>query len=436
MKKNTFKNVLDVEKQVGIEVFLTKNEGIGGKIRFYPEDFVVEEISKFPIENNNGKFCIVEVSAVNWETNHLVKEISNSLHISRKRISFGGTKDKRSKSKRLMSFYNVNKEDIDKISIKDVDIKFLFKSDKPLKIGDLIGNKFNINIRKIENNIENIDNNFKSIESIGGFPNFYGIQRFGTVRPITHIVGKYLVLGDFEKAVMTYIANPIKGEDELSYSLRSDLEKTHDFSEALKSYPIHLNFEKSILNKLVLDSKDFVGAIMELPKNLLTMFIYAYQSYLFNKILSRRILNDMPINRAVVGDILYPIKNNNIELREIPVSDFNLNKVNEEIDKGKAIVTGQLFGSNSEYSDGEIGEIEKAIIDEENINLKDFIIPEIPFISSKGSRRALFSIINNLVFNIKKEDDIYLNVKFELSKGCYATSFLREIMKSDDIKNY
>ena len=144
----------------------------------------------------------------------------------------------------------------------------------------------------------------------------------------------------------------------------------------------------------------------------------------------------MPINKAVVGDIIYPIKNNGIEMRDIPVSNFNLNKVNEEIDKGKAIVTGSLFGSNSEYSDGEIGEIEKVIINEENINLKDFIIPEIPFISSKGSRRALFSNINNLVYDIKKEDDILLNVKFELNKGCYATSFLREIMKTNDIKNY
>ena len=235
---------------------------------------------------------------------------------------------------------------------------------------------------------------------------------------------------------MTYIANPIEGEDELSYSLRSDLEKTRDFSEALKSYPIHLNFEKSILNKLVLNPDDFVGALKELPKNLLTMFIYAYQSYLFNKIISRRISSNMTINKAVVGDIIYPIKSNEIELREIPVSNLNKLKVNEEITKGKAVVTGQLFGSESKYSDGDVGEIEKKIIDEEEINMKDFIIPEIPFISSKGSRRTLFANIYNLNYDIKKENDLLVNVKFDLKKGCYATSFLREVMKTSDIKNY
>ena len=37
--------VLDFEKKIGIEVFLTNVEGIGGKLRTYPQDFIVKEIS-------------------------------------------------------------------------------------------------------------------------------------------------------------------------------------------------------------------------------------------------------------------------------------------------------------------------------------------------------------------------------------------------------
>ena len=59
-----------------------------------------------------------------------------------------------------------------------------------------------------------------------------------------------------------------------------------------------------MLNKLVVDSEDFIGALKELPKNLLTMFVYAYQSYLFNKKLSRRIQKKLTLNAAVVGDII------------------------------------------------------------------------------------------------------------------------------------
>jgi len=238
--------------------------------------------------------------------------------------------------------------------------------------------------------------------------------------------------------VMSYIANPIKGEDELSFNLRKDLEESHDFSSALKLYPNTLNFEKSMLNKLVLDSNDFAGALKELPKNLQIMFIYAYQSYLFNKIVSRRISEDIPINRAIVGDIVYPINDNEIELREIPVSSFNIDKVNREIIKGKACVTGILFGSHTVFSNGTMGEIEQKIIDEEKIDYRDFIIPEIPYLSSKGSRRAILASFKNLNYCLKKDDldNIFVNIKFELSKGCYATSLLREIMKAEDIKNY
>jgi tRNA pseudouridine13 synthase len=432
--------ILDFEYKIGIEVFLTQYEGIGGKLRTIPQDFVVDEISKYPNEKKDGNYAIAEVSAINWETNHLIKELSDKLHISRKRISFAGTKDKRSKSKRLMSFFKISNDDLNGFNLKDVEIKYLFQTDKPVRIGNLIGNKFDINIRGIKNiNADIIENIYSYIKGNGGFPNFYGIQRFGVIRPITHIVGRYIVNGDFEKAVMAYIGNPMKGEDELSYRLRSELEETLDFSSALKSYPNHLSFEKSMLNKLVVDSNDYVGALNELPRNLLTMFIYAYQSYLFNKIISKRLSKNIPLNRAVIGDIIYPLKKNEIEIREIPVTKLNIEKVNREINRGKAFVTGLLFGSHSNFSKGEMGEIEKNIIEKEKIDHRDFIIPEIPFLSSKGSRRSILALVNNLTYSMKNDNisDInYVNIKFELSKGCYATSLLREFMKSDDIKNY
>jgi len=432
--------ILDYEHKIGIEVFLTNNEGTGGKLRTIPQDFNVEEISKYPKEKKDGRYSIAEVSAINWETNHLIKELSNKLHVSRKRISFAGTKDKRSESKRLMSFFKISYNDLNEISLKDVEIKYLFQSDNPVRIGNLVGNKFDINIRGIKKNYSgNIDDIYSVIKEYGGFPNFYGIQRFGAIRPITHTVGKFIVKNDFEKAVMTYIANPMKGEDELSYDLRNELEKSHDFASALKSYPIHLSFEKSMLNKLVVDSKDFAGALEELPRNLQTMFVYAYQSYLFNKIISRRISKNIPLNTAIIGDIIYPLKKNEIEVREIPVSQMNIEKVNKEISKGNAFVTGVLFGSHSNFSKGEMGEIENKIVDEEKIDHRDFIIPEIPYISSKGSRRAILASVYNLKYSLKNDsinDDNYVNIKFELNKGCYATSLLREFMKSDEIRNY
>lgn len=429
--------VLDAEKIIGIETFFTDFEGSSGKLRTIPEDFIVEEISNYPPENKNGRFTIADVSSTNWETNLLIREISNRLNISRKRVGFAGTKDKRARTVQLMSFYKTPMGDLSNLKIKDVLIQNIYKSDRPVKIGNLVGNKFEINIRNIKSNVSSneIEKAVSLITDAGGFPNFYGIQRFGIMRPITHIVGKHIVLGDFKKAVMSYIANPIKSECEETYLLRKNLEKTQNYSEALKSYPNALNFEKAMLNKLVTDPNDFVGALKELPTNLLTMFVYAYQSYLFNKILSKRIKKNLPLNYAVVGDTVLAVRGGIIDDSEIPVKENNIEKVNKQIAKGKAHVSGILYGSDSEFSSGEMGKIEREIIDKGKIDPRAFIIPEIPHISSSGSRRPILAPVKNLEFKLDKNNSC-LNLKFELIKGCYATSLLREFMKTDNIRNY
>ena len=434
--------ILDAEKKIGIETFFTPYNGVGGKLRTKPEDFVVREISNYPPEKKDGKHSIADVTATYWETNLLVRELSKTLRISRQRIGFAGTKDKRAKTTRLMSFYNVPAEEIQKINIRDVQIENIYQSDKSVKIGNLKGNLFEIILKELNEDFkkEDVSNIFKCIKENNGFPNFFGVQRFGVIRPITHIVGKHIVRGEFEKAAMTYIANPIQGEDETTYNLRKDLQKTKDYATALKLYPNELNFEKAILNKLVVHPKDFVNGLKELPKNLLTMFVYAYQSYLFNRIVSMRIENDLPLNQAVIGDLVLPIRKDVLDDEAIPVKKNNIDKVNCQISKGKAAVSGVLFGSDSVFSEGEMGEIEHKVIESEKIDHRDFIIPEIPFISSSGLRRPILGFVKDFDFKLI-DDNINsgkkaLFLKFQLQKGSYATSLLREFMKADDVKKY
>jgi tRNA pseudouridine13 synthase len=358
------------------------------------------------------------------------------------RIGFAGTKDKRAVTSRLMSFYNISTDDLLKVKIKDVEFCNIYRSNKSVKIGNLIGNRFEITVRNIDkkNKSQDVKKIYSLLMKTGGFPNFYGIQRFGIIRPITHIVGRYIVKDDFKKAVMSYIANPIDGEDDDTYLLREKLQHTKDFASALNSYPDSLNYEKAILNKLIADEDDFVGAIKELPKNLLTMFINGYQSYLFNQVLSERIIRKLPLNKAVEGDIILPIRRGVLDKKGILVNQRNIDKINKQISKSKAVISGVLIGSDTQIAEGEMGEIENKIIEREKINPKDFIIPDIPYISSFGSRRSLIGFIKD--FNCKLINDKLNDGKkalflgFELQKGCYATSLLREFMKADDIKCY
>ena len=423
------------EKLLGIEVFYTDEPGIGGRLRSRPEDFMVEEVPKDIPEDPDGDYAIIEVRSRNWETNLLVREIARRLRISRDRIGFAGTKDRRAITTQYLSIY-LPKEDLQEIRIKDVDIRFICRSKKRIGIGDLIGNRFSVVIREIELDGKEAERRVKIIEESlregGGFPNFYGFQRFGSLRPVTHLVGKEIIRGNFDKAVNLYLAFTTEKEDKISREARLRFSRERDVAKALLYFPKHLSFEIAILNELV-KGKEPLDALQSLPKNLLVMFVCAYQSYLFNRILSSRIKRGLPLNEAMEGDIVIPLGRYGEEKELIPVTSRNMEKVNRMIKLGKAVVSGAVIGYDTFLADGEMGEIERKIMEEEKLDPRDFIIPEIPFISSKGGRRALLSKYRD--FSYQSLDDS-VKMEFFLWKGAYATSLLREFMKCEDIRCY
>ncbi|MEM3049783.1 MAG: tRNA pseudouridine(13) synthase TruD, partial [Thermoplasmata archaeon] len=195
------------EKDLGLELFYTGDlPGIGGKLRKTPEDFQVDEVSVLPPAHEDGRFVVARVWHRNWEMNRLVRRLGTNLRISRARIGFAGTKDGRSVATQLMSF-DAPIEDVMALTIPDVKILETFRARRMVEIGDLIGNSFRIRVSDIDPTIDarSICLSVKErLDELGGFPNFFGTQRFGSIRPITHLIGRDLIRGDFESAVMRY----------------------------------------------------------------------------------------------------------------------------------------------------------------------------------------------------------------------------------------
>lgn len=431
-----------VETTVGIATYLTSFSGIQGKLRTIPEDFIVQELPLNLKPNLTGTYTIAWVKSTNWDTHLLVRQMSKRLQVSSKRISFAGTKDKRAVTTQLMSFFNIAAKQLEDLAIKDVVITPLHTSKKPITLGKLKGNHFDIIIRNIKDTItkQHIQQYTTFFTKTKGFPNYFGIQRFGSIRPITHLVGKYIIRGEFEQAVMIYLAKAYPEEPSEISEMRRNLTKTHDFAEALASFPIHLHFERAMLSALQHNPTDFKTALLALPKNLLLMFINAYQSYLFNKIISMRLLKGIPLDSAIPGDIIisnsHPSRNKNF----ISATPSNIDKVNHQIEKQHALVSGILVGTDPLYAEGEMGEIEHTILEQETIDTRLFFIPEIPFLSSSGTRRNIYAPVGNLktqlIKDAQNEGKQALHLNFNLGKGCYATSFLREWMKSKEVRDY
>jgi len=423
-----------MERNVGIVGYLTSTPGVGGTLKSVPEDFVVEELSSPPPKSGEGRFAIATVRVRNWETNRLVRELARALHISRRRIGFGGTKDKRAVTTQLFSFEGVPPETVLAIHMGDVEILDAYRSDSPLEIGDLAGNRFRIVVRDLEIEAQDaarvVEEGERELRRAGGFPNFFGVQRFGSVRPITHVVGRHIVRGEFEDAVQAYVANPIEGENPESYEVRAAFRDTGDVRRALRRYPKSYGFEKAMLNHLASRPGDVVGALRVLPFNLLMMFVHGYQSFMFNRILSERMRRGIPIHEPVAGDLVLPANPAGLpdRGRTIDVTCDNLERVAERCREGKAWVSAILFGSEPEFAAGEPGQIEKEIVASEGLRPEDFIIPDIPRISSKGTRREILAPVRNLETDVREG---LLLLSFDLTRGAYATSLVREFTKSD-----
>lgn len=430
-----YRKCITAETGIGMHNYLCDTDGTGGHLKTLPEDFIVREISDPPRHKDNGEYSIATVTARNWETNRMVRLMSRSMGVSRDRIGFAGTKDKRAITTQLMSVYGTE-ELWQKVDLKDLKIENIYRGARGIEIGDLIGNDFEISVKNCTMDPsqirETVDSDISIIKQTGGFPNYFGVQRFGAVRPVTHRVGERLVRGDIKGAVMTYISFTTDEEEERLRLIRERFQKANvsEWAEIRQTMPPAMAFERMMLSKLIENPEDWVGAIEILPANLQMMFVHAYQSLLFNEMLSRRMDAGLPLNMPVEGDIIIPLDANKIPQHENPIltTSKNIDLVTRQVRSGRAFVTITLFGSDGELAEGEMGEIERKVIEENKLSHEDFVIPELSRCTSKGSRREILCPLKDIGYEMNDEG---YKLKFSLPKGNYATCLLREFMKSE-----
>lgn len=411
------------------ENFITDYEGTGGVIRQSNEDFYVEEVP-LTLPSGQGPNTWIQIEKNGKTTLDVVLDIAKHLQLSRKRMGFAGMKDKSAITRQWVCISNITPEELpDDLEdvLYNVNILDIKSNQKKLRIGQLKGNKFKIAIKNIDDIGSAKENAEKVLDSlkITGVPNYYGYQRFGEIRSNTHLVGKALVEGNIKKAVDTYIGIPCEGE----YSKIYEARQLYDEGKLQESYdlmPKSMRYEKYMLKELIhsskkgqLEERDYIKSIEALPKPLKRMFVNAYESYLFNKIINER--SKIGINKYFDGDII-------IDEEEHWVHEIDKNSIQEDIDNFKLNPTAPLIGSKVPLAEGVQGEIENKIIEEENIVKEDFACPKTPKLGSHGIRRSVRFKIDDT--NVKSIDD-GIEVEFFIPRGCFATAVLREIMKKN-----
>ncbi len=449
-------SVPDIDKILGMEVYSTKTEGVSGKIKGSVDDFVVEEVlvdgSKASVKGvapirvlgstlQRQQYLLCVLVKRNWDTFIAVKNVAKSLSIDQARVQFAGIKDAKAVTAQHVSIENVSLADAQKIEVKDVEVHPIGYIREQMSLFYLLGNTFTIAIKNLSTPevavVDRIKKTTAELSILGGAPNFFGHQRFGTIRPITHLVGKALVQGDFEKAAMFFLAKSSVHEHPESRQVRQELESTKNFKTAREIFPKQLRFERQMLNHLADDPEDFVGAFHSLPLKLQALFVQAHQSYLFNRFLSERVKNSLPLNEAMVGDFVVGVERSGLPLTAVSkiVSAENLAEINAQVKAGRQRVALPIFGVKQKLSQGVMGQIENRVLEQEGIEIGNIRVNELSRAGGKGGLRTIVAPIKDFKLqNISpiQEGEFGATVSFMLLRGSYATVVLREIIKPSD----
>jgi len=441
-----------IEEFIGISGYASQTKGIGGRIREKVEDFIVEEITPeekilkvgkdygFNVKKRS-RFLIFLLEKHNWDTFKVIDVLATRLNVKPENFSFAGIKDKRAITIQRVSVWGVKPEDLINVNITDLYIRGCWYSDNKINIGDLWGNHFQITIRRINLAEREIQRRAKriisEIEEIGGVPNFFGFQRFGTKRPLNHLVGKYIVQGQFKDAVIEFLTKTAPYEDERTKQARLSLREHMNFKKAAKEFPNYLWYEKRMLKFLSKHPRSYISALRLIPKQLRIMFTHSYASYLFNKFVSYR-MKIKALNEVFEGDIILKVDKSGLPSNETyKVSSSNIEEVQEKVKVGKAVVALPLIGYEVKIPSGEMGEIIKKILEEEKVKPEDFRVKSIPELSVKGTYRSVLLKVKDFKATEPAEDEVNPDVLklitcFSIPRGGYATVVLREFLKPCD----
>ncbi|MCI0503144.1 tRNA pseudouridine(13) synthase TruD [Candidatus Micrarchaeota archaeon] len=390
--------------------YLSNTPGIGGAIKSVPEDFLVEEISpngdvyelgtQVQHPSETGPYTHFILQKNNWSTNSAISEISKRLRTNERNFNFAGSKDKLAITTQIASVRSDFRDALLSLRIKDISINGAWGAQDRVQLGDLLGNRFTIRVR------DACDGAADTVAAIAGeldgrFPNYFGEQRFGSSRRNTHLVGEKLLKGELEGALLMYLCDS-EGETHQEATLaRKELQETRDWARALNSFPKHLRLERSMLAHLARKPDDYAGALRSLPRNILLMFIHAFQSDLFNRLLSDRIREgplELEAGEYFCGETFgFP----------------DLNKT-----EGEGWISARLIGYNTPLNPRE-----KELFGSLSIQKDAFRMKAIPEIASKGAYRTLLAPLKDFKFLADTT-----TFSFALPSGSYATMAMREFM--------
>ncbi len=384
-------------------------------IKSIPDDFCVEEIAPLPL-TKKGSHAVYLLEKRGWNTTDALREITQRLKIPYSKISYGGRKDRHAFTRQYISIKDGHAQDL---TVGDFSMTFRGFMDVPMAPDMIEGNRFEITVRKLADTAcRHALAEAATVASIG-FINYFDDQRFGSFDPQGGFIAAKILKGHLNGAVKILLTAR-QPDDKNDAKVRKEFFVAH-----WKDWPACLSqaqtpFEHKAFETLQSTPKALDSLVLQIPREDLSLYIAAYQSFLWNELVRRLVVKmtkAVRVYKGEVGDYIFP-----------PAAEKDTQEALKKLKIPTAAHNTQMPDKTTEILYAQI--------------LKDEEITK-PMFNKIKTRQAFFKAFDRSMLVIPKEfsyeasaDDLNpgkkkLVLKFILPRGSYATMLIKRLFSTN-----
>jgi tRNA pseudouridine13 synthase len=385
------------------------------KLKQLPEDFFVEELTERQA-GTEGEFGLYRLEKSGWTTPDALQTIRRRWKLDLGRISYGGLKDRHAHT---VQYFTIRRGPHRQLTHQKIHVDYLGRVKEPFTSRDIRGNRFRLVVRALdEPSMEH------AIQSLGevrrdGVPNYFDDQRFGSVSSGGQFVGKALAVGNFEDALRLALAGPYRF-DRAAQKHEKAVLLAHWGDWAVCKAHLPRGHARLLVDYLLHHPGDFRGGIARLRPELRGLYLSAYQSHLWNRMLARWL-----------RDNLRPDQLLNVKLR---MATMPMHRQLDEIQRAKlATLDLALPTARGTIDSADAGTaIMQAILQEEGLTRDQLKVKGLREVFFSRGLRAALCLPASLQFEAGADDQNRrrqkLMLAFDLPRGSYATLIIKRLV--------
>jgi tRNA pseudouridine13 synthase len=385
------------------------------KLKQRPEDFRVEEFPAIAPSDAGGPFCFYRLEKRGWTTHDALAAMRRRWKVDLRRLSYGGLKDRHAHTIQYLTIHNGPERDL---AHGGFTVTYLGRVSQSYTSDQIRANGFQLTLRSLsDDDVARAGAALPEVADVG-VANYFDDQRFGSVIGGKGFVAREMVLGNFEGALRLALMEPYE-HDRADAKREKAILNTRWGDWAACKAELPRGHARSIVDYLVHHPTDFKGACARLRPELQGLYLSAWQSHLWNRMLVRwlteRVASEQLIRVPLkTGEVVMPRSMPSVERTEWDALALPLPSARLKLDAAAPwapIVTG--------------------VMAEEGIPLDQMRIRGLqkPYFS-KGERAGKLNVAN-LTWNVG-DDELNrgrrkVELQFELPPGAYATMLVKRL---------